>query len=1217
MSIIRLLADLKKLGVSIRLQDDKLTLHAPRGKLPAGLLNELKEKKEEVMGFLRGADAAGSYVSIEPIEKKEYYVLSSQQKRLYFIRQMSPESTAYNIPMEMFLRPGFAGDKERIESILGQLICRHESLRTSFAMVDGQPVQRIHEEAAFEIEYYDLTGGRGGSLCPPFDQDKGGRGELPLQYTEIKRAFIRPFDLSKAPLLRSCIIKKNDNHYTWVMDMHHITADGTSQYILEKEIAALYRGEALPGLKVQYKDYSEWQHRGEQQKLREKQEKYWLNEFFGEIPVLNLPADFPRPMVQSFAGRQLRFFINKGITGMLKEFCREKEVTLYMVLLCVFTILLSKLGGQEDIIVGTPTAGRGHADLQGIFGMFVNTLVMRNFPVGDKGFAEFLEEVKTRTLAAYENQAYQFEDLVDRVSVRRDTGRNPLFDVTFNLMPRPDFQGDKAGVDAEATGDGGECSANFDVMFQGVEINGMIYFTVNYCTKLFRKVTIEKYIDYFKKILAEIKKNAAGKLFSIEIISAEEKKRLLVDFNDTASGYPRDKTIHELFAQQAEKTPDSVSVVGAQHAVPLPMDHVSLTYKELNQKSDQLAHLLREKGVGPGTVVGIMVERSIEMIMGIIGILKAGGAYMPIDPDYPRERIAFMLKDSGARVLLKCNNNGPDKSEIRISKSETNPNDRNSNDQNRIAPCIVLNFEHLNFEFLNGCPSLGLSNFEIRASNFSPANMAYIIYTSGTTGRPKGCMIEHRSVVRLLVNDRFPFDFGPADVWTMFHSYCFDFSVWEMWGAFVYGGRLIIVPRMTARDPRQFLELLKKQGVTVLNQTPAAFYHFSDEAITAVGHLSIPRYVIFGGEALAPARLREWKECFPRTRLINMYGITETTVHVTFKEITDREVRLNECNIGRPIPTLSIYIMDKHLGLQPLGAAGELCVGGEGVARGYLNRPELTWERFISGSYRSYRTYRTYNSKRIYKTGDLARWLADGNLEFLGRIDQQVKIRGFRIELGEIEYCLKMHREIKEAVVIKRSEKGKQYLCAYVAALRSSAEPGSDKGLSTPGLKKYLAKMLPDYMIPAYFVEMDKIPLTANGKVDIKMLPQSREIHMHLDSAYAAPGTNVQRIIAETWQEVLNRDKVGIRDNFFDLGGNSLDSMVVIDKLQARLKREIPVISLFTYPTISLLEGYLHRGEGKGDDVPGENAAGPGRSRLIEEGKNLMRQTLIKLDEGD
>ncbi|NIM12056.1 MAG: amino acid adenylation domain-containing protein [Candidatus Aminicenantes bacterium] len=1192
MSIIRLLANLKSLGVSIQLQDDKLKIHAPKGKLTAGLLNELKEKKEEVIGFLRRADAAGSYVSIDPVEEKEYYALSSQQKRLYFIQQMSPESAAYNISMEMRLRPDFGKDKERIESILRQLISRHESLRTSFEMVDGQPVQRIHDEVEFAIEYYDQ--------------------ELPSFST-----FIRPFDLSKAPLLRSCIIKENGNHYTWVRDMHHIIADGTSQNILEKEIVALYRGEALPELNVQYKDYSEWQRKEEQQRLTKKQERYWLNEFSREIPVLNLPADFLRPMVQSFAGRQLSFFINKEITGMLKELCQEKDITLYMVLLCVFTILLSKLSGQEDIIIGTPIVGRRHADLQDIFGMFVNTLVMRNYPEGDKGFLEFLEEVKVRTLAAYENQEYQFEDLVDRVSVRRDTSRNPLFDVTFNLMTQADFRGDIIQVDAEAIRDGGECNANFDIMFQGVEMNGMIYFTVNYCTKLFRKKTIKRYINYFKKILLEIKKNASGKLSSIEIISGEEKKQLLVDLNDTASGYPRDKTIHELFAEQAEKTPDGVAVVGHGCMDAWMHGNISITFRELNKKSNQLAHLLKEKGIGPDTIVGIMVERSIEMIMGIIGILKAGGAYMPIDPDYPRERIDYMLKDSGARVLLKCNNNGLDKSEIRISKSETNPNDRNSNDQNRIAPCIVLNFEHLNFEFV--------SNFEIRASNFSPSNMAYIIYTSGTTGRPKGCMIEHRSVVRLLVNDRFQFDFGPADVWTMFHSYCFDFSVWEMWGALVYGGRLIIVPQMTARDPRQFLELLKKQQVTVLNQTPGAFYHLSDEALTDAGHLSNLRYVIFGGEALAPARLKEWKVRFPQTRLINMYGITETTVHVTFKEITHREVRLNECNIGRPIPTLSIYIMDKYLRLQPLGAAGELCVGGEGVARGYLNRPELTGERFFSISYKSYRSYRTYNSKKIYKTGDLARWLPDGELEYLGRIDLQVKIRGYRVELGEIEYHLKMHPEIKEVVVvnvnINRNNRGQNYLCAYFVVRQSSAEEGIEneveKKLSVSDLKKYLAEKLPDYMIPAYFVEMDKIPLTANGKVDGKMLSQSWETHIHLDSAYVAPETGMQRIIAETWKEVLNRDKVGIRDNFFDLGGNSLDSIVVINKLQEKLKREIPVVTLFTYPTISSLEGYLQRGEGKGDEVPGENASESERFQLIDEGKNLMQQTLIKLDEGD
>jgi amino acid adenylation domain-containing protein len=1112
-------------------------------------------KKPHIRGLSQyiGGLAAEKFTAIEPLEKREYYRLFSAQKRLFFLHRLDPLSTVYNMPEVIPLVR--ESDCRKLEQTFEQLIDRHESLRTSFEMVKGIPVQKVHDKVEFEIECYDLS---------------------------TISDFVRPFALTRAPLMRVGVIKIENNNHLLLVDMHHIISDGVSHNILARDFMAIYTGNKPPPLRRQYKDYAEWQNTRLQTGELRQQERFWLRAFADDIPILDLPLDYPRPEVQSFAGDVLSFEIDKEETALLKQIAGRQEATLFMVLLAIYTTFMSKISGQEDIVVGIPTAGRGHADLGEIIGMFVNTLALRNFPRGPKSFSGLLGEVKERTLQAFENQEYPFEELVEKAAVVRDTGRNPLFDVMLALQDM-----ERAGVENVETGHGTDQAPNvgayeyrnrhrvskFDITLHCIPGDEMLHFAFEYCTRLFKKETIERFISYFTRIISLVARDPGIKLRQVEIIPGEEKRQILYEFNDTRADYPSDKTIHELFEEQAARSCDGTAVVcieqgvGAQHAVPLPMDHVSLTYKELNRKSDQLARVLREKGVGPDTVVGIMVERSLEMIMGIIGILKAGGAYMPIDPGYPQDRLDFMMNDSKAKVLLK-------KSEI-----------RNSNDRNITNGPMVLNFEHLNFEFA--------ADFGFRASNLRPSSLAYIIYTSGTTGRPKGCMIDHRNVVRLMVNDRFQFDFNADDVWTFFHSYCFDFSVWELWGAFVYGGRLIIVPRMTARDPRQFLELLKKERVTVLNQTPGAFYYLIDEALGDTGRLSGPRYVIFGGEALAPARLKGWKEKYPQTTLVNMYGITETTVHVTFKVITDREIRLNQGNIGKPLPTLTVYIMDKYMRLQPPGVAGELCVGGDGTARGYLNRPELTREKFDHDLW-DYQDYHDEDQKllrgvqgggfleksppgrrRHYKSGDLARWLADGDLEYLGRIDHQVKIRGYRVELGEIENQLAIHKQIREAVVIFRGDDGSDNrLCAYIVP-RSA---GPVKSVTASQLREYLSLRLPGYMIPAYFIQLEELPLTPNGKLDRAALPPPRP---EAAVQYTPPGDDVEAKLVSIWQEVLGLENtpVSTHADFFALGGHSLNAIGVVNAIHKIFNVKLSIQTIFRSPTIVELAAIIRENE--------------------------------------
>jgi amino acid adenylation domain-containing protein len=611
-------------------------------------------------------------------------------------------------------------------------------------------------------------------------------------------------------------------------------------------------------------------------------------------------------------------------------------------------------------------------------------------------------------------------------------------------------------------------------------------------------------------------------------------------------------------AQSAERRAQSKT----RHA-PCAMRH-ALSYKTLNKKSNQLAHLLIEKGVKPDHIVALLLERSIEMVIAILGILKAGAAYLPIDPDYPENRINYMLADSGAGILLseasKVSEVSRDIEVIDLTQP-THPN----------SPTQPTHLTHLTH----------------------PTHLSYIIYTSGTTGKPKGVMIEHRNVVRLMFNDQFQFDFGSSDVWTLFHSYCFDFSVWEMYGALLYGGKLVIIPKMTARDPGAFLKVLMENGVTVLNQTPAAFYQLVDEELKQLSKALHLKYVIFGGEALKPIKLKKWKERYPGTKLINMFGITETTVHVTFKEITGKEIAANESNVGKPIPTLSTYIMDNHQGLLAIGVPGELCVGGAGVGRGYLNRAELTKEKFVENTYKP--------AERLYRSGDLLKLFADGEMEYLGRIDQQVQVRGFRVELGEIENRLLNHQDIKE-VVVREVDKGpgQKHLSAYIV---------SGKDLEVSGLRSYLSKYLPDYMIPAYFVQLEKIPLTSNGKVDRKHLPQPEVASGQ--ARYVAPKSDMEKIVANTWSEVLELGKVGVRDNFFEIGGNSLSVVRVIGKLRDVLKRDIPVVILFEYPTVDSLAQYLSKDVNDGT-LPADEVE---RADIMDKGKDRRKQRMKKSKE--
>ncbi len=1033
------------------------------------------------------------YSSIKEVEEKEYYEVSSAQKRMYIMQKFEENSIAYNMPAIFELQGKI--DSVRIENTFKKLIERHEVFRTSIKAIEGEIIQKIDNFYEFKI----------------------GLTKENEEVENLINKFIRPFELDKAPLLRVQIVQNNHKTYL-LIDMHHIISDGVSMNILIKDFSALYNGENLESLKIQYKDFAEWQNKFLRSEEIKKQEEYWINKFNDEVPVLNLPYDYDRPVIQSFEGDSISFKADEKTTEKLRKFAKETGATMHMVLLSALNILLSKYSGQEDIVIGTPIAGRSHAQLQNIVGMFVNTLALRNKPEGNKKYLEFLKEVKENSLKAYENQSYQFEELVEKLNVGRHTSRNPLFDVMFNMLDVAEKMDISLNDLLLKQYTNENKISKFDLSFNALDKESVLEFSIDYCTDLFKKETILRLIDHYVRVLEIIADNQEIKIDEIELPSYEEKNQILYEFNDTRADFPSNKMINELFEEKAEKNPDNIAVV---------FEDTQLTYKELNDKANQLARLIRDKGVEGDSIVGLIMERTSNMIVAMLGVLKAGGAYLPIDPEYPEERISYMIEDSKIKLLITQKEF---MDMVKFDGEVININDDKINEQDK------GNLENIT----------------------SINNLAYIIYTSGTTGKPKGVMIDNKNVIRLLFNEKFQFDFNEKDVWTMFHSYCFDFSVWEMYGALLYGGKLVVVPKEVARDSGKYLDLLKSENVTILNQIPTPFNNLlNNELKTNKNDLKL-RYVIFGGEALNPKVLKPWRIKYPNTKFINMYGITETTVHVTYKDLKDEDISKTISNIGKPIPTLKVYIMDKNLKLQPIGIEGEMYVSGHGVARGYLNRPELTAERFVNDPFES--------GKKMYRTGDLARWLPNGDMEFLGRVDQQVKIRGFRIELGEIESTFLKNDYIKETIIIDREDgEGNKYLCAYIV---------SDKEVNSSELRKYLRNDLPEYMIPSYFVQLEKMPLTSNGKVDKKALPKPQG-EINTGSEYEAARNEVEEKLVEIWEEVLGVDNISINDNFFDLGGHSLKATILISKIHKELNREIPLKQFFKTPTIKEISGFI------------------------------------------
>jgi amino acid adenylation domain-containing protein/non-ribosomal peptide synthase protein (TIGR01720 family) len=1081
----------------------------------------IESVKQSVAELRRGGFPFGREASEKP--SRNVYPATAAQLRLCFLSRFPGGEAAYHMTAAASIEGPL--ETERLKSAFAELVRRHDALRTGLEMGEEGIVQRVRESVDFSVTHTRI------------EEDKRER---------FIRDQVRPFDLSEPPLARVALGTLGGHRHLLVMDAHHAVVDGISLNILMEELVALYGGASLPdprlsGAKGAYGEYALREREFQASDAMIRQGAYWEKRLAGELPVLELPADFPRGPKLDFAGGTLVRSIPPGLTRRLRSVARQNNATLQMLLLAAFDVLMYRLTGQRDILVGTPVDTRPAAFARTV-GMFTNTLAMR-FPVEESlPFTSFLSEVKRGCLSAYDHREYPFEQLVKRLGLQGETTRNPLFEVVFVHEI-----GDSRCVDtgevrfSQCDVDNG--TAIFDFTAEFIEEGEEIRLNLRYRTSLFERGTIERWAGYIERILSAVADDPERPVRDIDPLSDAEREILLNGFNPPPTDYPAGETVLSLFEAQVNRTPAHPAVVCGER---------TLDYRELNAMANGLACALTERfGVARGDAVAVLARPSERLVAGLLAIARAGAAYVPIDPGTPEERLGFILTDCGAAVLL----------------TETEFLERVRNFRlSRL--CLDREIPEPSPGNASAISSEGASTLSSGPGSSAPGpeDALYVIYTSGTTGKPKGCVITHRNVVRLMKNGAFPFDFNDRDVWVAAHSFCFDFSVWEMYGALLYGGKLVIARPEEVRNPQAFLELIRRHRVTVLNQTPGAFYQLA-AAEQGQAHHELDRhlrYVIFGGDRLEPAYLKPWVRLYPleTVRMVNMYGITETTVHVTHYLLTSADVfdGRGKSPVGRPLPETRVYVCDEFMRPCPIGIPGELYIGGTGVCRGYLNRPELTARRFLDSPFRQ--------EERLYRTGDLGRWQQDGTLEFLGRNDDQVQIRGYRVELGEIQARLLAYGPVKDALIVARdSGGGVQELVAYLTA---------GEALAVGPLREHLKKTLPGYMIPSFFVQMEKIPLTVNGKVDKKSLTGGTPLATGIRRE---PETPVEKTLCDIWRGVLGIENVGAADDFFALGGDSIKAIQIVARMRAA-GLLIEMDDLFRHPVIAELAGRVKKPAG-------------------------------------
>jgi amino acid adenylation domain-containing protein len=1072
------------------------------------------------------ADDTGFDLPLVHEERPSSTPASFTQQRLWVIEQLSRGQPVYTMTYAVRLHGEL--DIPALRASVSDLVARQEGLRTHFVESGGIVLQQVTDASPFDLRVIDLSSDENGTL-----------------QTWMNDAAHQSFDLRTQPLIRLALLHEHPRQHVLLISAHHIIADGWSLGIFNRELSTLYnahrrrRPSPLCELPLQYVDFAHWQRLRYERGAFEREVAYWRERLHDAPAVLPLPTDHPRTVAPSHRGSVLRCVVPASVTRKLKLLVQRVEASLFMGLAAALATLLSRYAGCNDICIGTPVANRQYAALDDVIGFFVNTLVLRIDADGGQSVDALLRQVRDVALDAYAHQEVPFDHVVASLDRARHDLHSPLFQVMLVLQNAT--VGDLAleHVEAEVLPIHNG-TAKFDLTLAVTEIDGELVCEFEYSTDLFERGTIERMARQFERLLQGMATDSTLPVDHLPLLDAAGRRQVIEGFNATDIPYPAETLIHRLFEQQALAHPDAIALLH---------NGISLSYGELNRRSNCVAHALIELGIGPDDRVAIGMERCIALIVGLLGILKAGGAYVPLDPAYPAERLTYMLHDSAPSALLT-------QSSLQMRWTA-----------NKI-PLLLLDED--------GVLPGQHPDIHPVVSGLASRHLAYVMYTSGSTGEPKGVMVEHAQVARLLTTTQALFGFTAQDVWTLFHSYAFDFSVWELWGALAYGGRLVIVPSLCARSPKDFYALLCREQVTVLNQTPSAFRALIS-AQDAQRHRL--RYVIFGGEALELHTLLPWIERnqTDQTRLINMYGITETTVHVTYKELTRADIEAGRRSlVGRSLPDLRVYLLDRHGEPVPVGVTGEIYVGGAGVARGYWNRPQLTPERFLPDPFVE------DPQARMYKSGDLGRWLPNGEIEYLGRNDFQVKIRGFRIELGEIEAKLSEQANVSDAVVIAREDvPGDKRLVAYLTAR-------DGQSLSVGTLRDALAKQLADYMLPSAFVQLERLPLTANGKLDRQALPAPDQQSV-VTREYEAPQGDVERAIATIWQELLGLERVGRHDHFFELGGHSLLAVQMMAKLRSACGVDLPLRTLFDAPTLAMLAAEAGQAQPQalqtGDDI--------------------------------
>ncbi|WP_392535132.1 amino acid adenylation domain-containing protein [Nostoc sp. C117] len=1081
------------------------------------------------IGQLQQQDLELSTPFITQRAENAQLTLSYAQQRLWFLDQFEPNSALYNIPLALRLVGTL--NQVALEQSLHEIIARHEALRTNFVTVNGKPSQIIQTQTNWTVTVVGLK------HLSTTEQ------EIATQQLARQQS-IEPFDLTNQALVKATLLVLSETEHILLVCMHHIVSDGWSMGVFLQELAALYnaysQGEPSPlaQLPIQYADFAIWQRQWLQGGVLQSQLNYWQQQLKDAPALLSLPTDRPRPAIQTFFGAHQEFALSQPLSQGLIQLSQKQGCTLFMTLLAAYDTLLYRYTGTEDILVGSPIANRDRSEIEGLIGFFVNTLVMRTNLAGNPSFSELLGRVREMAMEAYTYQNLPFEMLVEALQPQRDLSHTPLFQVMFALQNMPLSGVELPGLSVtplmpEST------TAKFDLnLFMQNTATGLVGIW-EYNTDLFDASTIERMTGHFQILLEGIIANPEQQISQLPLLTQIEQHQLLVEWNDTQVDYPQDLCIYQLFEEQVQRTPDAVAVI---------FENQQLTYYQLNCRANQLANYLQSLGVSANVLVGICVERSIEMVVGLLGILKAGGAYVPLDPDYPQQRLSFILDDAALPVLL-----------TQQSLLESLPE--------HTAQVVCLDSDRQLIE---------QHSRENPLTGSKPENLAYVIYTSGSTGQPKGVQVNHSSVVNFLASMSHCPGLTHSDTFCAVTTISFDIAALELYLPLVVGAKVVVVGREVAKDGARLLLELQHSSTTVMQATPATWQMLVASGLSTQ---QLGMKLLCGGEALPPQLAHQLLET--GAQVWNLYGPTETTIWSSICQLRNESTQLEARNaiasgaalraiapIGRPIANTQFYILDSHLQPVPVGVAGELHIGGLGLAKGYLNRPQLTQEKFISNPFRRSRGAgeqgsrgETFNSNRLYKTGDLARYLPDGTIEYLGRIDNQVKIRGFRIELGEIEAVLSQHEDVQASCVIARQDNpGDKRLVAYLVA-HQDCKPAISE------LRQFLKAKLPEYMVPSAFVILESLPLTPNGKVDRRALPKP-DLDTTILEKYVAPCTPIEEMLALLWAQVLKLELVGIHDNFFELGGHSLLATQLVSRIRTWFKVELPLRELFTSATV-------------------------------------------------